>query len=83
MEREVCLEMLNALSEYLDGEASAMLCAEIQRHMASCGKCRVVVNTLQKTVMLYRLLPEPALPDQARERLYKTLGLSEHLTRRS
>lgn len=70
-----CRHLLGGLSEYLDGEASSELCAEIERHLADCEDCRVVVDTLRKTVLLYRDLPQPGLPAGARERLFKALDL--------
>lgn len=79
MIHENCHDLLDGLSDYLDGEASAELCAEIQRHMAGCDKCRVVVDTLGKTVKLYRRLPKPDMTEAARERLYKVLDLSDLL----
>lgn len=79
MIHENCHDLLDGLSDYLDGEASAELCAEIQRHMAGCDKCRVVVDTLGKTVKLYRRLPRPDMTEAARERLYKVLDLSDLL----
>lgn len=72
-----CPNLLENLSDYLDGEASAELCAEIERHLEGCTDCRVVVDTLRKTVALYHELPQPALPSQVRFRLYKSLDLSE------
>jgi anti-sigma factor RsiW len=79
VDHENCHDLLDGLSDYLDGEASAELCAEIQRHMAGCNKCRVVVDTLGKTVKLYRQLPQPDLNEAARERLYRALDLSDFL----
>jgi anti-sigma factor RsiW len=70
-----CRHLLGELSEYLDGEASAEFCAEIERHLADCEDCRIVVDTLRKTVLLYRDLPQPGLPAGARERLYRALDL--------
>lgn len=78
MIHENCHDLLDGLSDFIDGEASAELCAEIRRHMAGCDKCRVVVDTLRKTVTIYRQLPQPDLPDQARERLYQVLDLSDY-----
>jgi anti-sigma factor RsiW len=78
MIHENCHDLLDGLSDFIDGEASAELCAEIRRHMAGCDKCRVVVDTLRKTVTIYRQLPQPDLPDQARERLIKVLDLSDY-----
>jgi anti-sigma factor RsiW len=72
-------DLLRELPNYLDGQISAELRAEIERHIADCENCRVV-DTLRKTVELYRRLP-PALPETAREQLYKTLALSEYFHR--
>ncbi len=75
MDHETCRALLGDLSDYLDGEASASVCAEIERHMAGCEHCRVVVDTLRKTIELYHTLPQPDMPAGARERLYKILDL--------
>jgi predicted anti-sigma-YlaC factor YlaD len=74
-----CLDLLDGLSDYLDGAAPGELCAEIERHLAECHKCRVVVDTLRKTVTLYHQLPQLQMPAQVRERLYKRLDLAEYL----
>ena len=71
--------LLENISNYLDGEATAELCAEIEHHLAGCPDCRVVVDTLRKTITLYRELPQPELPPDARLRLYKSLDLSDYL----
>ena len=73
--------MLGNLSDYIDGELQSELCAEIERHIAECGNCRVVVDTLKQTVMLYREHGREELPDDARSRLYAVLHLrSAHET---
>lgn len=79
MDREQCQHLLDGLSEYLDGEASAELCAEIERHLAGCAECRVMVDTLRKTVVLYRELPRPDFSAEARQRLFRALELEEFL----
>ena len=79
MANPTCHDLLNGLSEYLDGEASSELCAEIEQHLAECEKCRIVVDTLRKTVALYHQLPGPKMPAQACERLYQRLDLTEYL----
>ncbi len=82
MTNATCHELLDGLSDYLDGEAPAQLCAEIERHLAECENCRIVVDTLRKTVTLYHRLPQPLMPEQARERLYKRLDLADYLPAR-
>jgi anti-sigma factor RsiW len=75
-----CQHLLENMSDYLDGEAPAELCAEIERHLDGCADCRVVVDTLRQTILLYHELPQPELPPEARLRLYKLLDLGEFLT---
>ncbi len=70
-----CKDMLGSLSDYLDGELEAQWCAEIERHVAECGNCRVVVDTLQKTVLLYRTYGHEEIPEDAKDRLYAVLNL--------
>ena len=75
MDVENCRHLLGDLSDYLDGEASDEICAEIERHMDGCEDCQVVIDTLRKTVHLYHDLPQPELPEDARQRLYRALDL--------
>ena len=72
-----CQHLLADLSDYLDGEAAAEVCAEIERHLAECADCRAVVDTLRKTIYLYHTLPQPALSQDARARLIAALSRAE------
>jgi predicted anti-sigma-YlaC factor YlaD len=72
---EHCREMLGDLSDYLDGELDTELCAQIEQHLARCGDCRILVDTLRQTITLYRTHGHEALPQDARERLYAVLDL--------
>ena len=75
-----CPELLGSLSNYIDGEAREALCAEIERHLASCEDCQVVVNTLRRTIEVYRGRAGPAgLTPEARRRLVRTLGLDDYI----
>ncbi|MBW7883378.1 MAG: zf-HC2 domain-containing protein [Caldilineaceae bacterium] len=81
MTHEQCKHLLADLSDYLDGQAAEEVCAEIDRHLAGCEDCRVVVDTLRKTVELYHDLPQPELSDAAKARLYAALDLSQYTGR--
>ncbi len=70
-----CKDALCMLNEYVDGELSPDLCAEIEHHMAECGNCRVMVDTLRKTVILYRDHGHQSIPADAKARLYAVLNL--------
>ena len=79
MNHKNCRHLLEQLSDYLDGEASTQVCREIEQHLAACDDCRVVVDTLGKTIALYEELPQPELPDNVRRQLYKSLDLTAYL----
>lgn len=74
-----CRQLLGSLSEYIDGELDEALCVEIETHMADCENCRVVVDTLRKTVLLYHALPEEELPEAVEQRLFRRLKLDDFL----
>lgn len=74
-----CRQWLGSLSDYVDGDLADEICAEIERHMADCERCRIVVDTLRKTVELYHVAADaPApLPPDIRHRLFFRLELEQ------
>jgi anti-sigma factor RsiW len=79
MEEKKCKSLLGSLSDYVDGNAQDELCRELERHLAECEDCRIVVDTLRKTVYLYHANADTDLPVAVRERLFKRLNLDEYL----
>jgi predicted anti-sigma-YlaC factor YlaD len=77
MAHEECRALLMEFSDYLDGTAPEDLCIEIERHMDGCRNCRIVVDSLRRTVSLYRRMPRAEMPEDMCERLYKTLKLAD------
>jgi anti-sigma factor RsiW len=76
-----CKLLLGSLSEYVDGTLAAELCQAIEQHTLVCENCRIVVDTLQKTVFLVHeqaRLPVD-LPDGLRKRLFHALEMDELL----
>ncbi len=77
---EDCRQLLNSLSDYIDGDLQQELCDEIELHMKDCDNCRIVVDTLNKTISLYQTSSEPAVvPEGVRQRLFHRLDLDEFL----
>ncbi|GAB4450451.1 MAG: zf-HC2 domain-containing protein [Anaerolineae bacterium] len=68
-----CRDFCNQLSDYIDGELAASLCAELERHLADCPNCRIVVDTTRKTVSLYRRYGQTELPAGVSERLWQVI----------
>ncbi len=75
MNRQACQHLLGQLSDYVDGELGQSMCEEIERHLADCQNCRIVVDTLGKTIALYRTHGQNPVPGDVQERLYKVLNL--------
>ncbi len=79
-EETECKKLLGSLSDYVDGEAGSEICQEIERHISECHNCRVVVDTLRKTITLYQTTSSSVdMPAGVRERLYRTLNLEDYL----
>ena len=76
-----CQSLLGSLSDYVDGTLDEGLCEEINRHIAECQNCHVVVDTLRKTISLYHESAADAgeVPGSVRERLFRTLNLDDYL----
>ena len=79
-EQSTCQTLLCYLSDYIDGELSEELCQAIEKHTAGCENCRIVVDTLRKTISLYRATgEEPAeISGETRDHLFKTLHLEDY-----
>ncbi len=76
-----CKSLLGSLSDYVDGELSEVLCREIECHMSECENCRIVVDTLRKTISLYHdSAAQPAeISSETRTHIFKTLHLEDYL----
>ena len=79
-----CEELLGSLSAYIDGELNPELCRELEKHLAGCDDCRVVLNTTKRTIdLVHSPVEKTDLPDDVRERLFKRLNLDNYLTPKS
>lgn len=74
-----CHQLLDSLSAYVDGDLQDELCLEIQQHLTECENCRVVVDTLRKTIYLVKAnAKEPVeIPEDVHERLFRRLDLEK------
>lgn len=74
---ERCRALVAQLNDYLDDELPLDLCAELDQHLAGCPDCRVVLDTLGRTVQIVRALDltPPELPSAVEARLLARLGL--------
>jgi len=75
-----CEELLGSLSAYIDGELNPELCHELEKHLAGCDNCRVVLNTTKRTIdLVHAPIEKLDVPEDVRERLFKRLNLDDYL----
>ena len=68
-----CDELLAMLNDYVDGDIAPGLCDELEKHLAGCNPCQVVVDNIRKTITLYKEGQPYELPLEFRERLHAVL----------
>ncbi len=68
-----CDELLEALSDYVDGEVDPAVCEEFEHHLAGCNPCQVVVDNVRKTIALYKAGEPHPMPDEFQQRLRESL----------
>lgn len=49
-----CSEVLEQLGDYVDKQTRAELCKAIEEHLAQCRDCRLEVDTVHRTIVLYQ-----------------------------
>jgi RNA polymerase sigma-70 factor (ECF subfamily) len=74
-----CPDVLNLLSRHLEGEVSADRCAEMERHLEGCARCRGVCDSLKQTLALCRnAVATGGVPPEVQAKV--KLALKDYLT---
>ena len=73
MQEITCEELLIYLSDYIDNDLDEELTTVAQHHLASCHDCRVVLDSTQQTIFLFREQGKRAIPAERRQRLFGQL----------
>jgi RNA polymerase sigma-70 factor, ECF subfamily len=58
-----CPDVLTMFSRHIEGEISASVCADLERHLAGCPACRNRCDSLQRTLALCKAAPLPEVPE--------------------
>jgi anti-sigma factor RsiW len=61
----LCIEVVELVSEYLDGELDPQTRRRVEVHLERCPACRVYVEQVRDTVRALGRLPEDGLPEHA------------------
>jgi len=68
-----CRDMVEYLSEYLDGELDASLQEIIDKHRGNCPPCQAFIRTLSRTVEAVRSQPSEPLPEELKQALVRAI----------
>jgi anti-sigma factor (TIGR02949 family) len=70
-----CAEVVNHICEHLDTEMDRERCRQIKRHVKNCPNCYAYLDSMKKTVHLYKLERVPRTPSRLRKELFAVLNL--------
>jgi RNA polymerase sigma-70 factor (ECF subfamily) len=62
-----CPDVVALYSRHLEGEIDAAVCAEMEKHLAGCTRCRARCQTLKDVVALCRANPSEPVPEPVQE----------------
>lgn len=68
-----CPDIVTTFSKYLEGDIGPDVCADMERHLASCPRCTVACDSLKRTLALCKVAPTPSVPDGLKKQLVRDL----------
>ena len=68
-----CKDLVDLLSEYVDGELAPPTARLLEKHLRGCKDCSAFLNTLRRTRTMTRAAVEAAMPAELRTRLRRFL----------
>src|SRR3990172_1295834 len=71
----LCRDMYRHLCENLDSKLNSEECKRIREHIESCENCHALLDTLKKTVYLYKEMPMPSLPKRLEREVFAVIQL--------
>lgn len=70
-----CSDAVKHICDKLDQNLNSKQCREIKKHLTKCPNCTAYLDSMKKTVRLYKLQPDSRPSQQSRKKLYAVLKL--------
>lgn len=70
-----CTNVAEHVCGELDEDINSAACRAIKKHLNSCPNCTAYLDSLKKTVLVYKYSPNPRFPAKARKKLFATLKI--------
>jgi predicted anti-sigma-YlaC factor YlaD len=72
MDELTCKELVELVTDYLEGALTPAERARFDAHLAGCRGCRAYLDQMRRTIRMLGTLTEESVPTEARERLLRT-----------
>ena len=68
-EELTCRELVELITDYLEGALSAPAQAALEEHLASCDGCSTYLEQMRTTIRLTGMLTEAQIPEEGKQEL--------------
>jgi anti-sigma factor RsiW len=68
-----CKGVIREISNYIDGELDPVVAQELERHLAHCEDCTMIVDQTRKSIEILCDSRPVSLPSEVRSRLHSAL----------
>jgi RNA polymerase sigma-70 factor (ECF subfamily) len=68
-----CPDAVSLLSRHMEGEISSEVCAQMERHLAECPRCRTACDSLRHTLTLCKATPTPKVPGAVQDSVRRAI----------
>lgn len=69
-----CNDVYLYICDNLDQHLDSPRCREIRKHIEGCPDCTAYLDSLKKTIVLYRSAPATSIPQAVHRRLIKLIN---------
>lgn len=73
--KEKCRPFIERLCETLGEDITSPICRELKEHLDQCPECSLQIDTVRRTVEIYRSVPPTRVPGDVEKRLLAKLQL--------
>jgi anti-sigma factor RsiW len=67
-----CRELVELVTDYLEGRLPAATREQVEEHLAACDGCTAYIAQMRVTLSVLGRIPEETIPVQARQELIAT-----------
>jgi len=68
-----CKQVYRHICENLDENIHSARCRAIRKHLVSCPDCGAYLDSIKKTIALYKTIPTPKVPSAIHRKMLRVL----------